>query len=530
MTAPGYARPNNDEAAFDYFDVGRRSGTGANSVIEWRPIGRYERAMIKPTWGLAPEEGRFSLAPDHPLVDQIRKDNIDTTCWHFRAGYNGLPAFSGRIMDVDFDGAPGRAPWEYTVKSNKTIWLSSMNAWVNNLFPPEVQFNITGKQDIRWGWPDPVMKSYLASVATRLDVPVFAALPIKQPEGWEQPDLDDIDSVEDLLDLIFDIGEGGVGLQARFPSLTDLFTPTIERLEMGVTMNVWDGHGTSPQVFNTSSLAALQSIINYSSDNFLDLTQLLKPVNDGLWSYSMNRAGYVFDTHLKRDRRNVQFRSDAGQIGRFKYHASHPTLWQAIVGGKSPSVINDVIEIGANLAIAAIIAAIATIPGAGGIAGLSVGVGDLFDNVFFAYQVFWDHDIRNAVGPDDCLPERFADNTAAHSLDAYAVAHKMLDDEGGKESLVITATAGTADGRGISFGADNGTARRYQLGDTITCWDAGNVVEQYVSEVSIEHVPGEAAIEQPTIGFDKRAQGPWDRAFGLLGQAQGGFAALANAI
>lgn len=523
----GAPRPNTIEGAFDYFDVGIRNSSGK---IDWRPVGRYERAMIKPTWGLQPEVGTFSLAPNHPLVSTIRKNNVHRKCWHFRAGYNGLPAFSGRITDVDFDGAPGRAPWTYTVKGNKTIWLNSMVAWVNNLFPPEVQFNITGKQDVRWGWPDPVLKSYVASVATRLDVPVFSALPIKQPETFNPPDLDDMNGLDDLLDLLFDIGESGVGLSARFPSLNDLFTPTVERLNMGVSMQTWDGRGTSPTVFNTSSLAALQSIINASSDNFLHLSQLSKPINNGLWSNSMDRAGYVFDTHNRRDRRNVQFRSDGGQIRRFKYHAGHPTMYQAVVGGKSPSIINEAIEIGANLAIAAIIAAIATIPGLGGVAGLAVGVGDLFDDIFFAYQVFWDSSIRDSVGAEDALPEQFADNTAAHTIDAYAVGHKMLDENGGKESLTITAAAGSPNGWGVSFGADNGTARRYQLGDIVTCWDDGNVVTQYVSEVAIEHVPGQALTEQPTLGFDKRAKGPWDRAFGLFGQAQSGLAALANSV
>lgn len=523
----GQPRPNTIEGAFDYFDVGVRNGSGK---IEWRPVGRYERAMIKPTWGLQPDVGSFSLAPDHPLVSIIRANNVHKKCWHFRAGYNGLPAFTGRITDVDFDGAPGRAPWTYTVMGNKTLWMNSMVAWVNNLFPPEIQFNITGKQDVRFGWPDPVLKSFVAAVATRLDVPVFVSLPIKQPTDWDQPDLDDIDTVDSLLDIIFGIGESGVALAARFTPLIDLFTPTVERLEMGVSVDLWDGHGESPTVFNTSSLAALQSIFNASSDNFLDPRQLEKPANNGLWSYSMDRAGYVFDTHSRRDRRNVQFRSDGGQIKSFKYHAGHPTCYQVLVGGKSPSIVNELIEIGANLAIAAIIALLSLIPGLGGIAGLAIGVGDLFDDIFFAYQAFWDTDIRASVGKDDALPEQFADNTSAHTLDAYAVAHRYLNERGGKESLTITAAAGAPNGWGVTFGADNGTARRYQLGDVITCYDDGNVVTQYVSEVAIEHVPGQALTEQPTLGFDKRAKGPWDRAFGLFNQVQTGLNAIANSV
>ncbi|WAC54976.1 hypothetical protein [Gordonia sp. SL306] len=244
----------------------------------------------------------------------------------------------------------------------------------------------------------------------------------------------------------------------------------------------------------------------------------------------MDQAGYVFTTQLKRDRRHVQFRTDGGQIRSFKYSETHATAWRAIVGGKSPSVLNDIIEIGANLAIAAIVAAIATIPGAGGVAGLSVGVGDLFDNIFFAYQVYWDQEVADEIGHADALPEGFADNTAAWSIDGYSTAHTWLKEHGGKEELTITAQGGTPDGRGISFGVDNNTPRRYQLGDIVTCWDRGNTVEQYVSSVTIEDAPGERVVETPTIGRDKRAKGPWDRLFGGLGDIQGSLHGFANAI
>ncbi|MGW0039820.1 Gp37-like protein [Gordonia sp. NPDC003376] len=527
MTAPGYARPNTVDNAFDYFDVGLRVGSGPGSKIAWRPVGRYLQATVRPSWGIEPGVFSFSLHPDHPLVSKILASNVNTTCWHFRCGYNGMQVMTGRIMDVDYEGAPGQAPYVFSGLCNK-LWFRSMNAWVNNLLFPEVQVNLTGKQDIRLGKPDPVMKSYLASVATRLNVPVYPALPLRW--DWDWPNLADIDSLDDLLDLILDLPEGLVAMSARFPSLADLFAPTTERLEMGVSVDLWDGHGTSPQVFNTSSLANLQSIIDRTSDGFLDLSRLLDPLNDGLYSLSMNRAGYVFDTAETRDRKHVQFRTDSGQITSIKYNAHHPEMYMAIVGGKSPAILNDIIEIGANLAIAGIIAGLATIPGLTGIGGLSVVVGDLFDDIFFAYEVFWDSDIRDAVGADDALPEQFTDNSASHSIEGYSVAHKALHEKGGSETLTLTVQGGAADGRGISFGADNGTARRYQLGDVVSVYDRGLVLERYVSEVALTHEPGKGLIEEPTIGKSQRAKGPWDRIFGTFGQAQSLADAVANAV
>lgn len=524
MTLPGYARPNAVTSAFDYFDIGKRRGSGPGSVIEWRPVGQYLKATVRPTWGIEPGKFSFSLHPNHPLVDSIT--NVKRTCYHFRAGYNGLPALTGRIFDRDYDDAPGRGPWTYSGYCNK-YWLQCMNAWVNNHFPPELQINLTGKNDIRFGDVDPTLKAYVSSVATRLNVPVHVKLPVRTP-AWTWPDLEDVGSLQDLIDIV--MGGDKIALAARFPSLKDLFSPTTERLELGVAVDLFDGRGTSPQVFNTSSLAALQSIIDRTSDGFLNLSRLLVPANNGLYSLSMDRAGYVFDTKVKRPRQHVQFRTDGGQVAHMKYNEHHADRYMSIVGGKSPSLINDAIETGANLGISAVIALLATIPGLGGIGGLSVVVGDLFDNIFFAYEVFWDSDIRDDIGQDDALPEGFTDNTASHALEGYSVAHKDLAEHGGTETLVLTVATGTADGRGISFGVDNNTPRRYQLGDIVTAYDRGNVVEQYVSEVEITDEPGKRLTEQPTIGRSKRSKGLWDNIFEGFGETVTAFDAIANSI
>ena len=522
MTGPGYATPNTTAVEGFNLEVGKRSPLG---VINWRPVGGYLEASMQWTWGIDPGAFVFDLPDDHPICDFM--SDVRETAFHFRLGramdgtlgYHGKP-FTGRVMRRQENRASHRVKFSGV---DYRWWLKRMLAWVNNQFPAEIQFSITGKQDVRFGSVDSVFKRYLSSVATRLDKPVFAAMPIRQPESWEPPELDDIDSLEDLLDIILDAAEDVIGLQARFTYLDELFRPTVERLEIGVSVDLWDGRGTSPTVFNTSTLADLQSVIDYTGDNFLDLSKLAG-IGGGLWSNTMDRAGYVFDTHAKRDNRKVQFRTDAkGQIVDFDHDQAHCDATRAVVGGKSPAILNDIIEIGANLAISLLLNLLA--PGL----GLGVVVGDLFDDIFFAYQVFWDNELEDRIGQEDAFPEVFADNTAAWSLDASSVGQNALKEHSGQQSLVVKAMSGIP-GIGNSFGADDGSARRYDVGDIITLWDRGNTVEQYVSAVTVSDRPGARMREEPVLGSDKRLKGPYDRLYGLAQGIGGALNGIANSV
>lgn len=527
MSAPGYAMPTLDPVQdFDWLAFGRRDTQGSGSKISWRDIGSYQEVGVNWTWGLEPGTFAVELAADHPMNDLIRQNDIDKRIYQFTAGWQGIP-FSGRIMQRTQSGVPGREKFVYQGLCNK-VWLQRGYGWVNNFFQPEVQFGLTGKQDIRFGHPDQVMKSYVTSVFTRLNKPVWAALPIRKPSGSGLPNLGDFNSIDDVLDLIFGHTDDLIALMSRFTRLDELFADPAKRLELGFSVDLWDNNGgTPPQVMNASGLGALQSIFDHNGDSFMDLSKLLNPINNGLYSLTPDRAGYVFNTHEKRDNRRTMFRTDSdGQIADYSMTVTAPDASRAIVGGKSPSIVNSLVEIGANLALAGIIAAISLIPGMGWIAGLTVGVGDLFDDVFFAYQVFADNDLENELG-EDALPEVFADNTAAWTIDSYAVGKTALHEHGGKKSLEITAASGSPDGRGISFGADNGTSRRYRVGDILSFWDRGNVVEKHVAGVSVTSKRGQSAREALTLGTDQRAKGPWTKAIqGIqrLGATSRGFA------
>ena len=524
MTAPGYAKPNTALTQAFNIEVGLASSD--EQVINWRPVGTYLAAEFTWNWGLEPGTFSFELPDGHKLNDIIR---VKRTAWHVRLGknadglygHNGIP-FDGRIMNRRRKRHGTKNTYVYTGVDNK-FWLQRMLAWVNNIFPAEVQFSITGKQDVQMGSYDSVFKRYVSPVATRLNKPFFSALPIRQPSSWTQPELDDLDTVDDLVEIVEDAVDDVIALQARFTPLDELFGQTVERLEIGVSVHLWDGRGTSPTVFNTTNLSTLQSVIDYTGDNFLDLSKLAG-ISGGLWSNSMTEYGYVFDTHEKRDNRKCQFRTDAeSQIIGFDYSETHSDATRAVVGGKSPAILNDIIEIGANLAISLLLNLLA--PGL----GLGVVVGDLFDDIFFAFQVFWDNELEDEIGQKDAFPEVFADNTAAWSVDGYSVGQTALKEHAGSESLVVEVMSGIP-GRGNSFGADNGTPRRYQVGDIITLWDEGNMVDQYVSSVTVSDRPGERMREQATLGSDKRPRGAWDRALAGLQRINASISGIARSV
>ncbi|MDF3280490.1 hypothetical protein [Gordonia sp. N1V] len=532
MADPGYPQAITDPT-WDYFELGRRSSDGAIAVngdtIDWKPVGTVIEDQVEYAFGVDPGAFSFRLPEKHWVNDEIT--DIRRTVWHFRCGYDGLE-YSGRILKRNKVGPLG-VETTYSGMDNR-FHLKRGSAWVNNLFPAEVQFNITGKQDIVWGPVDPVFKNFVAKVFTRLNRPVYVRLPLKWPDSWNisnYTNLDDISSVDDLLDIILGAYEDLIALPARFTWLDELFAPTCDRLEMGVSVDLWDGHSAPPEVFSTSTLGKLQSILDLTSDHFLDLSQL-GSVSSGLWQNTPPHACYLFDTTTKRDNRICQFRTDAqAGIKSYTFSETHGDAPRAIVGGKAPEVLNQAIEIGANLAISAIIFAISTIPGAGGLAGLSLTVGDLFDDVFFAYQVVVDHDLEDDLGMD-AFGEIFADNTAAYSLDAYATGKRTLHEHGGTQTIEFDVMSGT-DGRGIHFGqpeTGKRAARKYQHGDTVTLWDNGTSVEQYVSKVTVGRRRDGGFSETATLGKNKAAQGLWERLITGVQDGATSIRGLANSI
>ncbi|WP_280422574.1 hypothetical protein [Nocardia carnea] len=489
----------------------------SQDYLRSRPLGPYMRARFGWFWRV-PGTAEIQVRADHPLAARLMACKRDVV--PIRTYYNGIP-WSGRVISARMRGRPGQEIVTATCVGN-LYWILTGLAWVNNHFPPEVQIGLTGKQDVRFGPVDFVAKSYLTSIMTRLQKPVYSALPVDY-EIPELPQLEDLNSLDDILEALGTLTEDLCVLSARFTQLDELIDGAIKNSGRGMSCELWTPEdGPSPDVFNSDTLARLQNIIDLTGDNFFWFTNpdnILGLADPDSWR-KMQRAGYVFDTHKKRDRRWMQWRTDSGHIEEYDRGVSHPTAHSAVVGGKAPEFMNQLVEWAANLALQAILNLI--VPGAN--LG-SILVGDLFDNIFFAYQKFDDPQLEADLG-EHAFGETFADNTAAYSLDSWAVGLAALKQAGGGESLKLTVKAGGIDGRGPSFGVDDGSGRRFQLGDIMTFWDRGTIVEDYVSAVEVEDSRDERCTETVTIGDDEELQDAWEK---LIGRMKG-FAGLSRAI
>ena len=513
--APGYPRPTRDDVGRFDIEIGQPDG------LTWRPLGGYMTADFEWHWYL-PTSAVIQIKPDHPMAAYLV--NCRRRVIHVRTHQNGIP-WDGRIMRANVKGKPGREVITLYCISN-LMWIMRGLAWVNNLTPPEFQLALTGKQNIKWGPPDFVFKAYLAETMTRLRKPVYAALPLRYTVP-ELPDLDDIDTLDDLLDIVADALDDLCVLQARFTQLDELYKQTVETQEMGLSCHLWTPlDGPSPMVFNTTSLSQLQSVFDYTSDNFLNFTNpgnVLGLADPSTWN-KMTRSGYVFNTHAKRDMRKIQFRLDSTQVEYYERDVEHADAHKVAVGGKAPEIMNQAIEWGANFALQLILNAL--------FPGLNLGtilVGDLFDNVFFAYQQFWDPDLEDDLG-EHGFGEVFGDNTAAWSLDSFAVGQAQLKKHSGSDAVKIQLSSGTAGGRGYCMGVDDGTGRRYQVGDIVTLWDRGVEIEQWISGVKISDRGDGRKVETVTLGEDRALKDGWERVIAHLQGFAGTARGIANSL
>lgn len=505
--------------AFDFI-VYEPEGPGVGRYTRAQHLGPYMYAKVGFHWNL-PATATFKINCKHAMWDKFlvaRRKVIPV-----RTEYNGEP-WAGRVFTVDVEGTPGQEVMTVTCVNN-LYYLLTILAWVNTFFPPEFQIWITGKQNIMFGPLDWVFKYFVVLNTVRLDVPVYVKIPLRV--NIPLPTIEDLTDLNELLEYVN--GIDFIVASARFTQLDELFRGPTETGEIGLTMDLWtreEEMGPSPEVFNTENLADMQSIIDITSDNFLNIWKIPDLVDGGLIQTEMSEPGYIFHTHTKRDRKWGIWSTDSGQIVSYKRAIAHATASRAIVGGQAPDLMNTLVEFAANLAIqviAGMITAAFGLPGVGAIA-----VGDLFDNIFFAFQLFKDDELEDDLGRDG-FKEVFTDNTTAWSLDAFSVGINGLEKASGDDSILIQAVAGGPAGRNWTYGADvdadgnDVSHRRYRCGDEMTFHDRGTYLDNWVSAVDIEDPRDKDGqiLEYVVLGWDGRLKNDWaqlvDRIKGFAG-------------
>ncbi|RYF58696.1 MAG: hypothetical protein EOO27_11680 [Comamonadaceae bacterium] len=89
--------------------------------------------------------------------------------------------------------------------------------------------------------------------------------------------------------------------------------------------------------------------------------------------------------------------------------------------------------------------------------------------------------------------------------------------------LEVQSGVGTG---GFTFGADDTSGRRFRVGDIMSFYDRGTIIEDYVSAVEVEDSRGQFCTEYITIGDDRAIKDGWNRVIDRLK----GFASLSRAI
>ena len=488
-------------------------GDGVERYTEAERVGPYLYAKFGWHWNL-PASGVFKVLGSHPLAPYYRACKRKVV--PIVTSQNGIQ-WDGRVMDVeiDWDGKGEEIITVYCISN--LFWILTILGWVNPQFPPAVQIGLTGKQDIMFGPPDWVHKWFLARNSIRLNIPVYCKLPLRY-------DIPELPTLEDLLDidalLAYVNGVDLIMASSRFTKLGDLYKQSVTSGDIGLSMDlvIPTAEDPGPMVFNTENLATLQSILDITSDNFLDISKF--PSLGDLVNTEMPEPGYVYHTHEKRDRKELVWSTAGATIIAYKRKIKHATASRAVVGGQAPSMMNDIVEFAANLAIQAIAGAITAafgLPGVGAIA-----VGDLFDDVFFAFQEFVDEELADDLGRDG-FREVFADNTAAWTLDGWSTANEKLIEVGGSDGLLVTVQTGP--GMPFEFGADTEiidgvevdvSSRRYRHGDEITLHDKGTYTDTWISAVEVEDKRDGRKLEHISFGDDSKLKDAWGQIFDRL--------------
>lgn len=476
-----------------------------------QPVGPYLYAKFAWDWSL-PAMGVFKVKASHPMVETWK------TCRRkvcpIVTSRNGIQ-WDGRVMDVEIEWEAGMDEPIVTVYCiNNLYWLLTVLGWVNPFFPPEVQIYITGKQNIMFGPVDWVFKYFFGMNGIRQGIPVFMKMPVHY-EVPRLPNLADLLDIDELLSFVNGIDFTVVS--TRFTQLDEAFKQTVENGIVGMSCDlvIPTAEDPGPTVFNTEGLNNLQMVIDATSDYFMDPTLL--PELDEIVTDHLTSPGYVFDTKQLRERKwQVWSTGVGGNIVKYKRKISHARASSVIVGGQSPSIMNSIVEFAANLAVQAIAGAITAAFGLPGIGAIAVG--DMFDNIFFAFQEFEDTDLKNDLGYHG-FREGLANNTAAWTVDGFSVGLNELQKRSGGDTIqydVITGPSTLQFGADIDEDGNDVSGRRYQHGDLVTVHDEGTYLENYISHVEVEDARDGHIKEYITWGGDPSLRDQWGQFFGMV--------------
>lgn len=479
--------PLDDDAAAMLFDVLRPNPrVGGRALFEvviysnkLEPLGlvnNYESAEVEFLWNQV-GTGEIVIPAHHEFAKLCM--SVDRTVVPITVTYND-ERWSGRVDIATREGVRGQKKITLSLIDDYA-WFHAILAFGNPRSAPEVQFP---PQDIAIGPIRTVIDHYLTPNAKRLGLPI-TMLPFKKH---------------------LDTTEWVVGV-ARMVPLDELFQGWLDNSSCRLVIRLWlpGDPQPHPDLYLTKAQYLVEVVDNpkesgvINTQTFLDgladaLGQLVTGFISQVGGFLIPGLADAVDGLFKRaEIPSVVWSSESSGVANSRLTVKHPLYYSVVVGGKSPTWLNELVDMVAELAVTWVFAllSMAVLPGLSGL------LASLFKDVFLAFQKFADQKTKADMGILG-FPEGFANAQAGYTFAANQVAERALNEGRGQRAMTIEVM----DGYPFLAFYD------YHVGSICGLEDEGEVSYDRCRAIKVRDSRSERVMVSAVIGDDRVDEDP----------------------
>lgn len=447
-------------------------------------LNNYSTAKCEFVWNEV-GTGELDIPGDHPFAKLCM--TADRTVVPISITYNGK-RWSGRVDMATRKGIKGRKRIMLQLVDDYA-WFHAIIAWPQPLSIPEVQFP---PQDIMVAPLRTLIYWYAARNAWRLGLP-FTFLPYN---------------------IFADTTPWKIGMVRMVP-LDELFAPWLAEEDCKLDISLWvpGDPQPHPDLFLTRPQYIVQvidrpktgGIIN--TGTFLDgladmLGEMFAGFIDAVGGFLIPGLAEALDGILRRKEVPwvIWSESSSGVVDA-ELTVKHPMYYSVVVGGKSPTWVNKLVDLIAEVAVNAIFAILSLMV----IPGLGTLLASIFHDVFLAFQKVADWAARESLGPL-AFPEGFVSAGTAYSFASSQAASKGLWEGRGQRCAKVEVL----DGYPFLAFVD------YEVG-VIAGWeDEGEIYFDRIQSIAIEDTRSDRVKVSTFIGDDKADEEPGAKGMRLI--------------
>lgn len=445
----------------------------------------YIETELNEEFGFNAGTASLTLPADHKLAPRIMQASQDVVpITAYRNGWK----WTGTVQSYVAAGKPGRETITATL-INDLSQLSNVIAWPNTRTPLEAQMPA---RDHQAGPLEAVAYHFISENIARSGLPAYVMMP--PPRYWDK---------SPIVDVV-----------ARMTPLDVLLRDVLDEHDYNITAEMWwpgeefpDGKMVPLVGGSTLSRQALLTRAN--------LDQTFDP--NGPRLEEPNEPGLIVRVEPVRDRPHVRFSTNGRDINEFSLSGQKPGAVNAIVGGKSDDWLNELLGLGADATVQAVLTAIGSSAGPlGAIFGGLVGdiLGDQLEDTVFAFTDRTDVQRRAEMGPFHPRESFTSSSSGVFTFDTQALAERALVDAQGGQAIEIDLADGFSKTLGNDQRADNGKIRYgYRIADKPTFEEhlSGVVVQDIITGIKVTDRRDERLRVKSRIGKAKNTDNPYLR-------------------